>query len=493
MITSEKLSLVAAAVLMAGAVIASLVVAIFPNLFTAITATVLVVPSLVVGLRYAFGTPKPPPPPSDPVIPVWPEGFSWGKESLMVVGAGNAGDNLLWRSIRVDNNNKENPEYGHSTRSSQANADQRATWPDFNDVNINSLLYSSLTGFVLYPLARGGGNNRDYQGWRYPPAQIEETNGVTLDPGGRIYFEPHGAALGEAPEAFRFMQERHQEISGIISRQDTFQEINGLIHLVAAGNTGMSFFTQIDIENSIQLDPMYKFNHLILYLEGGGLTAAKVAPLSKAFGKRVAELQELVSVGEGRFLPIILTDNRDRGMTKMDHMALILMLAGSCASNNPVFGDPFRLTTVASLYAPFVPHRRDVQALYRNARAMKSWAQDLVKLNPRSWDCLWSAFDPNIPITMRDEVVILLAGDQDVCTDVFQEVEEEFNKQNVRATAICCYIPGAKSVWMAAFAPLTEPEVEDSVMAEVFKPLAKGRTVPAAVLPTESDDSDASL
>ena len=54
-------------------------------------------------------------------------------------------------------------------------------------------------------------------------------------------------------------------------------------------------------------------------------------------------------------------------------------------------------------------------------------------------------------------------------------------ERGVNAVAVCSYIPGAKSVWMAACVPLTADEVENSVMAPVFIPLAKHQPIPGIV------------
>ena len=77
--------------------------------------------------------------------------------------------------------------------------------------------------------------------------------------------------------------------------------------------------------------------------------------------------------------------------------------------------------------------------------------------------------------------MVLLAGDEDVCANLFEAVEEEFSERGVNAVAVCSYIPGAKSVWMAACVPLIADEVENSVMAPVFIPLAKHQPIPGIV------------
>jgi hypothetical protein len=93
----------------------------------------------------------------------------------MVVGAGNAGDNILWRARTVEPGSRESNEYGSRFRDNQ-----RVTCPDFNDDKINEVLYSSLTGFVLYPVTTAG--TPEFQGWRYPPERIEESNEVCWQP-----------------------------------------------------------------------------------------------------------------------------------------------------------------------------------------------------------------------------------------------------------------------------------------------------------------------
>ena len=468
MVSPERQRLAVTIGLILVASIAAVVAALYPHPVVVVICTVLVIVSVASLLWNGYKAPR-------IVSPVEEEGlpqdFVWRREALMVVGAGNAGDNILWRARNVEPGTRESNEYGSRFRNNQ-----RVTWPDFNDDNINEVLYSSLTGFVLYPVTATG--TPEFQGWRYPPERIEESNEVKLEPGGRIYFEPHSAALGATTEAMQFMGERRQEIRGIIQRQDTFQDLLGVVHIVGAGNTGMSFFSEIDVANCVQVDPAWRY-HVVLYVEGT-VTEAKRPHLLDAFGKQIEQLRTFMRAGDGRYLPILLTDNKGRGQTKMDHMALTLMLAGSCASNNRVVGDPYRLTTVSALYAPFVPRHRDAQSLART-RNVRQWAQDLAELNPTNWGCLWSGFKPDIDPSQRENVVVLLAGDEDVCANLFEAVEEEFSERGVNAVAVCSYIPGAKSVWMAACVPLTADEVENSVMAPVFIPLAKHQPIPGIV------------
>ncbi|MGE4657715.1 MAG: hypothetical protein AAEI08_02160 [Gammaproteobacteria bacterium] len=452
------------------ACIAVVVAVAYPHSIAVVICTVLVFVSVAFLFWKVYKMPRITTPVDEEGLP---QDFDWKREALMVVGAGNAGENILWRARNVEPGTRESNEYGSRFRNNQ-----RVTWPDFNDDNINEVLYSSLTGFVLYPVTRGDTGTPEFQGWRYPPERKEESDAVKLEPGGRIYFEPHSAALGATTEAMQFMGERRQEIRGIIQRQDTFQDLLGVIHIVGAGNTGMSFFSEIDVAGCVQVDPAWRY-HVILYIEGT-VTEAKRPHLLAAFGKQIEELRQLMRAGEGRYLPTILTDNQGRGQTKLDHMALTLMLAGSCASNNRVVGDPYRLTTVAELYAPFVPRHREAQSLART-RNVRQWAQDLAALDPMNWGCLWSHFNPGIDPSQRENVVVLLAGDEDVCATVFEVVEEEFAERGVNAVAVCSYIPRAKSVWMAACVPLTTPEVENSVMAPVFIPLAKVRPIPDVV------------
>lgn len=493
MISPERQRLTVNIGLIFVASIAAVVALVYPTPVFTIIGTIIVI-AAVVPLLYRVLNPPALREEPEPVGPAFPPDFNWKPEVMMVVGAGTGGNNILYREITLHADTKESNEYGSRFRSNRRGDDLMTTWPDFNDDNINELLYSALTGFVAYPRTVGArADSPDFQGWRYPPLRTEETVPGTLAPGGRVYFEPHDAALGPTSQAIDFMKERRQEIRGIIEREETFHDLSGVVHLVAAGNTGISFFKEIDVKSCVTLDSQWKY-HVILYVEGG-VEEIKRVPLIAAFKDQLDDMRQFVTArgqgvaGAGGYLPVILTDNlQGRSLTKLDHMALTLMLAGSCASANNVIGDPFRLMNVASLYAPFVPKHKSTEWLLSKTRNVNDWADQFVKLDPRDWTCLWSDFKTDVDLKERAEVVVILAGDENACVRLFDRVEEKFYERGIRATAIGCNIPGAKTVWMAGCVPLTVDEVKDSLMAEVFKPLAKGaETVDVDRVPQEGE------
>ena len=132
MVSPERQRLAVTIGLILVASIAAVVAALYPHPVVVVICTVLVIVSVVFLIWNGYKAPR-------IVSPVEEEGlpqdFDWRREALMVVGAGNAGDNILWRARTVEPGTRESNEYGSRFRNNQ-----RVTWPDFNDDNINEVL-----------------------------------------------------------------------------------------------------------------------------------------------------------------------------------------------------------------------------------------------------------------------------------------------------------------------------------------------------------------
>ena len=438
------------------ALIGAIVALVFPDPAVVILGTILVVASLAALFWAAFQPPRTDP--NDAAAgAVFPDGFNWKREALMVVGGGNVTDNLLWKERDRED---ESREYGSPDA-------QWATWPDFRDPKINRLLHGSLTGFVLAPV------NNDYQlqgyprGWRHPPDRKE---GDDLDAaiGGRILFEPHLAGRASPTETLERMKMRKEDVQGLI--QENFQEIDGVVHIVSASNSATAFFSEIDVQGIVGAANLEYRNHMILYVDDR-IFPDRVDDLVEATAAEIKRFTDRID-HNSQYFPILLTDNRSNfSGKKLDHMAIILMLAGASAvaANE---GDPYKLLTLASIYAPFVPKHMQVKRI-RNRTATQEWANSLAAMDPEIWPCLWTGFDATVPASHREGIVIIMAGDQRDCTGVFECIRTALRPKDISASVIIAHVPGAETIWMAACVPLTKPELEISQMAPVFMPLAK--------------------
>ena len=452
------------------ACVGAVVAIIFPDPIVVILGTVLVVSSVSLLLVAALQ-----PPPPDPITAaagaVFPDGFKWKQEALMVVGGGNVSDGLLWKERERQD---ESQEYG--------SLDSRyVTWPDFRDPKINRLLHSALTGFVLTPVNSNDQIHDYLKGWKHPPDRKEGAD-VDAAVGGRIWFAPHFAGQASPKQSFERMRMRKDEIQGLI--QDNFDNVNGVVHVVSASNSATAFFTQVDVQGIVGATALEYRNHMILYIDDRILpdrvddyveaTAAEI----KLFTERLEH--------DSQYFPILLTDNRTHVNRKLDHMAIILMLAGASAvaANE---GDPYKLLTLASVYAPFVPRKQTIRNM-RTRIARQEWANLLASLDPEKWPCLWTGFDASIPAVHREGIVVLMAGDQRECAGVFECIQTALRPKDISASVIIAHVPGAETIWMAACVPLTKSELEISQMAPVFAPLAKPGPEPVETsIPSNED------
>ena len=427
----------------------------YPHPISVILGTIVVVLSVAWLLYRAFQPPAP-----DPITAaagaVFPDGFKWKQEALMAVGGGNVSDGLIWKEReRV----LESQEYG--------SLDSRfVTWPDFRDPKINRLLHSALTGFVLTPVNRNDQLDDYLKGWKHPPDRKEGAD-VDAEIGGRIWFEPHFAGQASPKESFERMRMRRDEIRGII--QDNFENVNGVVHIVSASNSATAFFTQIDVQGLVGAEALEYRNHMILYVDDR-IRPGRVDDYIEATAGEIKKFTDRI-VHDNQYFPILLTDNRTHNNQKLDHMALILMLAGAAASGGNE-GDPYKLLTLASVYAPFVPKRQTVRNL-RSVLARQEWANLLAAMDPEIWPCLWTGFDASIPAAYREGIVVIMAGDERECAGVFVCIQSALRSKDIDSSVIIAHVPGAETIWMAACVPLTKSELEISQMAPVFMPLAK--------------------
>ena len=438
------------------ALVGAVIALIFPNLAVVVLGAILVVASLA-ALFWAASRPPPTDPNTAAAGAVFPDGFHWKREALMVVGGGNVTDNLLWKERDRED---ESREYGSPDS-------QWATWPDFRDPKINRLLHGSLTGFVLAPV-----NNDDQlqgypKGWRHPPDR-KEGDGLDAAVGGRILFEPHLAGRASPKETMERMRMRKEDVQGLI--QENFQEIDGVVHILSASNSATAFFSEIDVQGIVGAANLEYRNHMILYVDDR-ILPDRVDDLVEATAAEIKRFTDRID-NNGQYFPILLTDNRSNNSgKKLDHMAIILMLAGaSAAAANE--GDPYKLLTLASIYAPFVPKHIQVKRI-RNRTARQEWANSLAAMDPEIWPCLWTGFDATVSPSHREGIVIIMAGDQRECAGVFECIQIALRPKDISASVIIAHVPGAETIWMAACVPLTKPELEISQMAPVFMPLAK--------------------
>lgn len=460
--------------LVIGAVIGLIALAfatIFPNPLN-VTITSLVIVATLVWLYISMprrttlqdgllvASPTPGLPEHDPNSPAIPDDYEWRKEALFIVGGGNAADNLLWRKERVT------VKHDGVSQSRRSRETTTLRWQDFEDRAINHLLHAAATGFVLYPVNAPGDLNTAFSGWRQPASGKE---GVDVDPkmGGRIWFDPHLAALAGPINSQERMKLREREVQQAIAQMETLENVLCVVHIVSASLTSSSFFKEIDIQRAMQTLG-YQYD-VIFYIEGP-VIQGREPYIREALQVGIDRFKSNIK-SPGQYVPIIATDNVNRPDEKLDHMGIILMLAGACASRAD-FGDPYKPAAIANVYAPFIPVSKKNNLLQQQA-SVNFWAEEFTSLDPDRWDCLWSGFDKKVPPSDRGDILVLMAGDQEICSNVFKRVQVALKNKGVSAQACVAHVPGAQVTWMAGLVPLTKAEVKMSIMEPVFAPLCK--------------------
>jgi hypothetical protein len=416
--------------------------------------------------------------PVAPDTPVIPE--KWEAGAMLVTGGGNIGENFLWKEQTAVVENRE----GLSEK-------KTFVWPDFKDNHIEGALYSAITGFCLYPV-KGDAQLRRV----ISQGKIGLHNPTNVERGGEVYLLPHLAGHGNFDETKRVMADRRDEIQEKFAiLQDMLGErgssqFAAALYIVADGFTSVSYFAGIDPAGIITLAQGAYQHHIVFYVEGGKLGARYRPAVFAALREETDRICGRISPIR---LPIIVADNRNKGETRIHHQRLILMLAGAYSSDTPERSDPSRLvrdlkqeenggsgdaspepaqdSRRANVFAPFVPQWKHRSIIQAGAGATEGWVRELLKLDPSVWPCLWSRFDPRVPLVDREGLIILMVGNEQRCLAIDDAFSKALTDTGISAHPIIASVPAAQGVWLAALVPLTQAEMEGSLAAPVFQPL----------------------